>query len=106
MKTFYRLNYTAPCPLSRFLKTWNAPEAKGIFPHGYYSEIEELQQVDFPPISAFYDSIKRCDIDEGLYTQVKTEYDRRKQLPENHPDKFKNMLCYLRFYNLLGNLKS
>ena len=29
------LQYTVPCPLSKFLKQWKIPEAKGIFPHGY-----------------------------------------------------------------------
>ena len=28
------LQYTVPCPLSKFLKQWKVPEAKGIFPHG------------------------------------------------------------------------
>ena len=28
------LQYTVPCPLSRFLKQWKVPESKGIFPHG------------------------------------------------------------------------
>ena len=28
------LQYTVPCPLSKFLKQWKIPEAKGIFPHG------------------------------------------------------------------------
>ena len=97
--------YTAPCPLSKLFKTWKVPEAKGIFPHGYYSDIEELQQVTFPPKSAFFDSIKQRDIDDNLYDQVKQEYDRRLQLPDNHPDKFNNMLCYLRHYNLLGLFK-
>ena len=29
------LQFTTPCPLSHFLKSWKVPEAKGIFPHGY-----------------------------------------------------------------------
>jgi len=28
------LQYTVPCSLSSFLKSWKIPEAKGIFPHG------------------------------------------------------------------------
>ena len=28
------LQYTVPCPLSKFLKQWKVPESKGIFPHG------------------------------------------------------------------------
>ena len=27
------LEYTVPVPLSKFLKQWKIPEAKGIFPH-------------------------------------------------------------------------
>jgi len=27
------LSYTSPCSLDRFLKQWNAPEAKGCFPY-------------------------------------------------------------------------
>ena len=28
------LQYTVPCPLSKFLKQWKVTESKGIFPHG------------------------------------------------------------------------
>ena len=27
------LSYTSPCSLDSFLKQWNAPQAKGCFPH-------------------------------------------------------------------------
>ena len=94
--------YSAPCPLSKFLKTWKTDEIKGIFCHGYFSKIEDLEIVEFPPKSAFFDSIKQQEVDDQLYTEVKSEYQRRLALPVGHPDKFRNMKCYLKYYNLLG----
>ena len=96
------MNYSAPCSLSRFLKTWKTEETKGIFPHGYYSNIEELNTVEFPPKSAFFDSIRRRDMEDDLYISAKNEYERRLSLPEDHEDKFFNMKSYLEYYNMLG----
>ena len=99
------MSYSAPCTLSKFLKTWKAKEAKGIFPHGYYSRIEELDTKIFPPKTAFFDSIKRKEIDDQLYHDVKNEYERRLSLPDHHEDKFHNMKSYLENYNMLGWFK-
>ena len=99
-----RMNYSAPCSLSKFLKTWKTVEVKGIFPHGYYASIEELDTKCFPPESAFFDSIRRKDVDKKLYQEVKMEYERRLSLPDDHKDKFFNMKSYLEHYNLLGLL--
>ena len=94
--------YSAPCPLSKFLKTWKADEVKGIFPHGYYNTIEDLNTVSFPPKSAFSDNIKKKEVDDDLYEKVKSDYIRRLNLPDTDQNKFKSMKCYLKHYNLLG----
>ena len=96
--------YSAPCTLSKFLKTWKTNEVKGIFCHGYFSKVEELEIVDFPPRSAFYDNIKRQDVDDDLYNSTKNLYESRLALPADHPDKFYNMKCFLKYYNLLGKI--
>ena len=101
-ETLHSMSYSAPCPLSSFLRQWKTKEIKGIFPHGYYSKIEELETTEFPPKEAFFDSIKNKKVDENLYNEVKTEYERRLLLPENDPYRFRNMKCYLKYYNLLG----
>ena len=98
------MNYSAPCSLSKFLRTWKTVEVKGIFPHGYYSTVEELDTRCFPPKSAFYDNIKKQEVDHDLYEQVKSDYIRRLNLPETDPDKFKSMKCFLKHYNLLGEV--
>ena len=102
LKPCHRMNYSAPCPLSSFLRQWKTDEVKGIFPHGYYSKIEDLETTIFPPKEAFFDCIKNKKVDEKLYNEVKTEYERRLTLSENDPDRFQNMKCYLKYYNLLG----
>ena len=102
IKTLNSMMYSAPCSLSKFLRTWKTVEVKGIFPHGYYSTIEEMEIIPFPPKSAFFDNIKKKEVDDQLYESIKSDYDRRINLPETDPGKFWNMKCYLKHYNLLG----
>ena len=102
MKPRNRMSFSAPCSLSKFLRTWKTNEVKGIFPHGYYNKVEDLISVTFPEKAAFFDSIKKKNVDSELYDRVKSDYTRRLSLPEADPDKFWNMKCFLKHYNLLG----
>ena len=55
-------HYTSPCNLDKFLKTWQAPAEKSIFPYQKYSSIEELEQTtEFPPIEDFYSDLKQVN---------------------------------------------
>ena len=55
-------HYTSPCNLDKFLKTWQAPAEKSVFPYQKYSSIEELEQsTEFPPIEDFYSDLKQVD---------------------------------------------
>ena len=89
--------------LDSFLKMTGAPDAKGIFPHGFYSSVKELKEAkEFPPMEAFYSELKSgmmCDLKS--YREAKSLFEERQNLPEDHPDKMKTMLCWLRFYNNL-----
>ena len=57
----YFLNHEkAPCPLSHYLKQWQAPAEKSIFPYSLYSSIEELQRAtEFPKHEDFYSSLQK-----------------------------------------------
>lgn len=53
-------HYTSPCNLDKFLKTWQAPAEKSVFPYQLYSSIEELEQsTEFPPIEDFFSDLKQ-----------------------------------------------
>ena len=53
-------SYTTPCSLDKFLKSWEAPFTKSIFPYQKYKSIEELQEsVDFPDRSDFFNDLKQ-----------------------------------------------
>ena len=53
-------HYTSPCNLDKFLKTWQAPAEKSVFPYQKYSSVEELElATEFPPIEDFYSDLKQ-----------------------------------------------
>ena len=55
-------HYTSPCNLDKFLKTWQAPAEKSVFPYQKYSSIEELEQAtEFPPIEDFFSDLKQVN---------------------------------------------
>ena len=59
-------HYTSPCNLDKFLKTWQAPAEKSVFPYQLYSSIEELEQAtEFPPIEDFYSDLKQVILHYG-----------------------------------------
>ena len=53
-------NYCPPCSLDKFLRTWEAPFSKSIFPYQRYSSVEELgQATEFPSKEDFFNSLKQ-----------------------------------------------
>ena len=63
-------NYCPPCGLDKFLRTWEAPFSKSIFPYQRYSSVEELAQAtEFPSKEAFFNSLKQV-IFKLLFCQV------------------------------------
>ena len=96
------LGFSAPCSLDKYMKQWGAKLTKSIFPHGHFNDITQLEETtEFPPKSAFYNSLKKAEVDSELYETSKAEFDRRMSLPEDHPDKMFNFKCWLRYYNNL-----
>ena len=96
------LNYTAPCRLTKYLKQWGSVLAKSIFPYSLYNSIEELENAtDFPPYETFYSELTQSNVTQDEYDDAKAEFERRKQLPVNHPDHIKSMKCWLKYYNCL-----
>ena len=53
-------NYCPPCSLDKFLRTWEAPFSKSIFPYQRYSSVEELgHATEFPSKEDFFNSLKQ-----------------------------------------------
>jgi len=95
------LKYTAPCNLDKFLKVWEAPQSKGIWPYSYYSSIEAIKQAKkFPPFSAFTSELKGQSISMSVYIEAKREFYRRKLLLPGDPDRIISMKGWLRTYNI------
>ena len=87
-------HYTSPCNLDKFLKTWQAPAEKSIFPYQKYSSIEELEQAtDFPSLEDFYSDLKQV----RLLTQ-----NFNNKLFSKHV--IKNLMMKLSSYMILGKL--
>ena len=56
-------HYTSPCNLDKFLRTWEAPAEKSVFPYQRFSSIEELiQTTEFPPIEDFFSDLKQVNL--------------------------------------------
>ena len=100
------LSYLSPCSLADFLKMTNSPDAKGIFPYQFYSSVQELKSArEFPPLSAFFSSLKNdLTCDEKSYNEAKMMFYEKMNLPEDDPEKWSSMEDYLRWYNNLDVL--
>ena len=54
------LDFTAPTNLDKYLKTWNASDAKSIFPYSHFKSIEALEETtEFPSKEAFFNELKQ-----------------------------------------------
>ena len=95
------LSFTAPCKLDKFLKTWNAPAAKSVWPYSLYGSVGELKLAKkFPSRSAFYSELSGELPSINLYLESKREFARRRLLPKSDPDKIYSMYGWLKFYNI------
>ena len=97
------IKFTSPCALDDFMKNWEAPAQKGIWPYSLYNTIEEIKSAKkFPPISAFASSLKGgARPSMATYIAEKTEFYRLKLLPRGHSERILSMYGFLRRYNLL-----
>ena len=96
------LQYTSPCNLDSYTRQWGAKSTKSIWPHGFFDSIESINNYsDFPPKSAFFNTLKQTEVNDKDYENAKLEYENRKKLPKNHPMYIKNMGCWLSHYNSL-----
>ena len=57
--------------------------------------------MDFPPRSAFFNQIKQKELSQEDYEGYKALYENRLQLPDDDPNKWRNMSDYLKHYNCL-----
>ena len=96
------LNFTSPTTLDRYTRMWGVTLNKSVFPYGAYKSVEELRTVvDFPTEEQFFSELKQETVDPEQYKKAKEEFERRKELPNGHPEKMKSMECWLKYYNLL-----
>ena len=67
----------------------------------YFNSIEGMRaQIDFPPYSSFFSSLKGKNVSLDLFRETKNEYERRLRLPETNSEKFRNFSDYLRVYQM------
>ena len=67
-----------------------------------FHSIEEIQrQISFPDFSDFYSDLKQKNVSEEEYAAAREEYNRRRSLTANHPDKINNFSDWLRHYQML-----
>ena len=96
------MHFTAPCTLDKFLKNWDAPASKSIWPYSRFANIEEIEAtLDFPDREDFFSDLTQTECDENTYKQARDEYNRRKSLPTDDPEKINSMKDWLKIYNLL-----
>ena len=96
------IRFTSPCSLQKYL-TQNGVQdlAKTIFPHGYIKTTAQLDETSFPPHEAFYSALKRTNVTLTEYETARSEFNRRKELNEGHPEKMHTFRNWLEHYNLL-----
>ena len=96
------LNFTAPCSLDKYVTQWTNHCSKSVFPYNLFSSVAHLREtVDFPPYEAFFSKLKRKNIDKEAYNRARKLYEYHTSLPADHPEKWKNMVDWLRHYNIM-----
>ena len=96
------LKFTAPCSLDKFLKVWDAPDSKSIWPYSLYNSVEEIKAAKkFPPLKDFSSELKQIDIPIDDYIIAKTKFYRHKLLLPGDPNRIKSMYGWLKMYNIL-----
>ena len=96
------LLFSSPCSLSKYLRQNNVKETKSIFPYTFFSKVEELElYTEFPPHTAFFSELRNSNVTQQQYLDAKTEFYKRKNLPNENPEKINSMRDWLGFYNEL-----
>ena len=97
------LSYSAPCSLDKYFQQWhNGDLKKSIFPYQMFNSIEDIEcQIAFPRFREFYSDLKGANVKKEIYLAARAEYNRRRHLPNNHPDKMHNFSDWLKYYQLL-----
>ena len=97
------LSFSAPCSLDKYFKQWYTGELKkSIFPYQLFNSIEDIEcQISFPKYNEFYSDLKGKNVSEAEYIAAREEYNRRRKLPNGHPDKMHNFSDWLRYYQML-----
>lgn len=97
------LSFTAPCGLDKFLRSWQAPQVKSIWPYSFFGSVEEIQNCrKFPEYECFQNQLnpkKTPSIED--YERAKAEFERRQKLNSGDPEKMETMVDWLRYYNEL-----
>ena len=97
------LRFSSPCSYDKFVKVWEVENEKSIWPYTLYNSIEEIRSAKkFPSFTQFKSSLKGGKLPEkSLYIKTAREFHRRRLLPAGHPEKFRSMLGFLKYYNSL-----
>lgn len=96
------MKFTAPCSLDKFLKVWDAPCGKSIWPYTFYSSIEEINSAKtFPSLAAFKSELNGKSVSMADYIKEKREFYRLKLLLPADPNRIRSMRGWLRRYNLI-----
>ena len=67
-----------------------------------FNSIEDIEcQIAFPRFREFYSDLKGENVKKDIYLAARAEYNRRRHLPNNHPDKMHNFSDWLKYYQLL-----
>ena len=88
------MNFVPGMSLSKFSKTFNVEEQKGVWPYEYFSSLQDIMDCkEYPPIEAFYSSLMR-KIDSNQIEQEWNELKTRFSTPDEMNDFFGiDMFC-------------
>ena len=75
---------------------------RSIYIFSLFTSVEQIIKTTvFPTRDQFYSKLKRQHVDQELYDKMKSLFEHRISLPDDHPQKWKNMTDYLKYYNEL-----
>ncbi len=94
-------NYLSPgISYSQYLKAFNIEESKFFFPYEYLTSIDKLSETSLPPHSAFYSSLKQCNISYDEYEFCKLIWEK------NNMKTLKDFLIYYNTLDVAPGLKA
>lgn len=74
----------------KWIKAFQTPQAKGIWPYEWFQEMKQLEQDHLPPKEAFYSTLRQEGISDGDYEYAQAVW---------RTNGFHNMGDMLRWYN-------